>query len=314
MLITLAVIMFIIAVVFSLLGQGGGVLYTPVQVFAGVDFHVAATTSLFLIMVMSLSSTLVFRKGGKVDVPLVILLESVTAAGGLAGGLSSAKFSASSLSIGFAAFVVFAAIFMIAPISTERPPRCKKKSLVHWERHVGDNTYCVNLAVALPASFVAGLASGLLGVGGGLLKVPLMVLLLGIPMDVAVGSSAMMIGITAAGGFAGHVVHGHWDWRLSLVLAVAVFIGARVGAGFSLKINKKTLKRVFGWFLIIIAALMVIKALGYFPSPSRHDTALLQTERSKVYETYKNTRYRLPQVPGSYRSSTAGGGGTWPGV
>lgn len=52
----LAILMFIVAVVFSMLGQGGGVLYTPIQVWAGVELHIAATTSLFLIMIMSLSA------------------------------------------------------------------------------------------------------------------------------------------------------------------------------------------------------------------------------------------------------------------
>jgi len=265
MIVILSIVFLVVAVVFSILGQGGGVLYTPVQVFAGIDFHTAAATSLFLIMVMSFSSTIVFRKGGKVDVPLVFVLEAVTALGGLAGGLSSASFSGATLSIAFAVFVVFAAIFMVLPINTERPSRCGKGGILNWQRHTGNQEYCVNMGIALPASFIAGLASGLLGVGGGLLKVPLMVLLLGIPMDIAIGSSALMIGITAAGGFTGHLINGHWDWRISVILAVAVFIGAQIGARFSLKIDKKKLKRGFGYFLIIIAALMVVRALGFWP-------------------------------------------------
>ncbi|MEJ2009439.1 MAG: TSUP family transporter [Acidobacteriota bacterium] len=71
-------VMFVIASVFSALGQGGGVLYTPVQLFFGIEFHTAATTSLFLIMVMSLSATMVFRKAEMVDRPLAIELESST--------------------------------------------------------------------------------------------------------------------------------------------------------------------------------------------------------------------------------------------
>ena len=119
----------------------------------------------------------------------------------------------------------------------------------------------MNRLSALPVSFVDGLASGLVGVGGGILKVPLMVLLLGIPMDIAVGSSAFMVGLTAAGGFAGHVASGHWDWKTSLVLAVAVFIGGQIGARKSLGIDKKKMKKVFGWFLMGIAVVMVGKAM-----------------------------------------------------
>ena len=64
------VAMFIIASVFSALGVGGGVLYTPVQLFFGIEFHTAASTSLFLIMVTSLSATLVFHRAATIDIQL----------------------------------------------------------------------------------------------------------------------------------------------------------------------------------------------------------------------------------------------------
>ena len=117
----------------------------------------------------------------------------------------------------------------------------------------------MNLALALPVSFAAGLASGMVGVGGGILKVPMMVLLFGIPIDIAVGSSALMVGVTAAGGFAGHLANSHWDWRTSLVLAVAVFAGGQIGSRVSVGIDKKKLKKGFGWFLLAIAALMLAR-------------------------------------------------------
>lgn len=253
--------MFAVATGFSMLGQGGGVLYTPIQVFFGIDFHEAATTSLFLIMVTSLSATLVFRKANKVDWPLAIVLEAVTTLGGLAGGLTSGRFSGAFLSVTFAGVVAFAAIFMVREFHMESVCPQVKESRVHWRRRFGDEIYCVNLLIALPVSFIAGAASGLVGVGGGILKVPLMVLLLGIPMDIAVGSSAFMVGVTAAGGFAGHAAVGHWDWRTSLLLAIAVFIGAQIGARKAIGIDKKKMKKAFGWFLLAIATLMVGKAL-----------------------------------------------------
>ncbi|VAX42488.1 hypothetical protein MNBD_PLANCTO03-1454 [hydrothermal vent metagenome] len=263
--IILVIIFFFVAVVFSMLGQGGGALYTPIQVLMGGDFHEAATTSLFLIMVVSASSTLVFRKNKRVDVPLVLVLEAITATGAFAGGLGSVRFSGATLSIGFAAFIVFAALFMILPVKTDKHSSIDKQGPYRWKRVLGDDHYSINLLIALPASFAAGMASGLLGVGGGLVKVPLMVLLLGIPMDIAIGSSALMIGITAATGFAGHAINGHWNWKLSLALAVVVFLGAQIGARFSLKIDKHALKRAFGWFLVCIAAIMVLKAFGVLP-------------------------------------------------
>ncbi len=255
-------ILLLAALVFSMLGQGGGAIYTPVQVLAGVDFHVAATTSLFLIMVLSVSSSLVFHKAGKIDWPLAGVLESTTAVGGFAGGWWSAPFSGPALSVLFAIVIGSAALFMVRTVVREPDCPAEARGLMSWPRTLGGQRYCVNLALALPVTFVAGLLSGLVGVGGGILNIPIMVLLLGIPMDIAVGCSAFMVGLTAAGGFAGHVVHGHWDWRASLVFAVLVFIGAQLGSRMALKADKKKLKHAFGWFLLALAAVMIGRAVG----------------------------------------------------
>jgi uncharacterized membrane protein YfcA len=256
----LGIIVFAVSVVFSMLGQGGGTLYTPVQVLFGVPFHTAATTSLFLIMATSLSATTVFRKAHRVDWALALALEAATALGGLAGGLVSGRFSGTTLTLLFAAFVVFAATFMVRdtkPANVRAPWR----GLLPWRREFGGEVYRVDLAVALPVSFVAGTVSGLVGVGGGLLKVPMMVLLFGIPMTVAVGSSAFMVGVTATAGFAGHLANGHFDARTSLWLGGAVLLGGFLGARATIHVDKNRLKKGFGWFLIGISAVVVARAL-----------------------------------------------------
>ena len=252
--------MWAVATGFSMLGQGGGALYTPIQVLFGIEFHQAATTSLFLIMMTSLSATLVFRKARRVDWPLALGLESVTALGALVGGLTSGGFSGVVLSQVFAGVVGFAALFMVRDFRGASGAPHPVAGPFRWQRRLGAQRYSIDLRIALPASFAAGLASGLVGVGGGILKVPLMVLLLGIPMQVAVGSSAFMVGLTAAGGFAGHVVSGHWDWKTSAILAVAVVIGAQLGARASIGVDPDKLKKAFGGFLLAVAALMAARA------------------------------------------------------
>ena len=254
----LAIVFFAVAVVFSMLGQGGGVLYTPVQVWSGIEFHTAAANSLFLIMTMSLSSSIVFRKAKRIDWPLAIVLEIVTTLGGFIGGFYSSHFSGSLLSVLFSGFVAVAGFFMVKSFRTLGPARPETFSV--WQRTVGDQSYAVNMPVALPVSFAAGLVSGMVGVGGGILKVPMMVLLFGVPMEIAVGSSAFMVGMTATGGFAGHMINGHWNWKLSLFLAIAVFVGGQIGSRISVKTDKEKLKRYFGWFLLAIALLMLAKA------------------------------------------------------
>jgi len=249
------------SVLLSMLGQGGGSLYTPIQVWLGVDFHEAATTSLFLIVVTSLSSSLVYHKADRIDFRMAIVLESVTAAGALAGGVASEQMADETLMLLLAVVLAVGAYFMIRSPERSGRHRPRRHRWFTWQRTLGERTYQVNMAVALPGSFVAGLLSGLLGVGGGILKVPMMVLLLGIPMDIAVGSSALMVGVTAGGGFAGHVAVGHWNWQTSLILGAAVFVGAQVGSRISVGMAANRLRGVFGWFLVAIATSMAATAL-----------------------------------------------------
>ncbi len=86
-------VMFAISAVFSFLGVGGGVLYTTVQLFFGIEFYTAASTSLFLIMVTSLSATLVIQKSAAIDWALAIVLETPTTLGVFLGALYSGHFS-----------------------------------------------------------------------------------------------------------------------------------------------------------------------------------------------------------------------------
>jgi len=249
--------MFINAVVFSMLGQGGGVLYTPIQVFFGIGFHVAATTSLFLIIITSLSSTLVYRKAGKVDWPLALVLETFTTAGAFFGGLYSGHVSSRALTLVFALLVAVAGVLMRGEGRwLQRGAQHESMSFFTWQREVDGRSYSVNLLLALPISFLAGALSGLVGLAGGILKIPMLVLLFGLPMDIAVASSAFMVGLTAAGGFAGHLAVGHWDWRITLLLVLPVFFGGQIGARRSLQMDKERLRGVYVWFLFAIAAVM----------------------------------------------------------
>jgi uncharacterized membrane protein YfcA len=83
----------------------------------------------------------------------------------------------------------------------------------------------------------------------------------GVPMIIAVGSSSLMIGVTALTGFAGHLLRGHFDLRLTLVLATGVLIGSQVGPRFSVKTDPSRLKRYFAGLLVVIAVWLVYGVL-----------------------------------------------------
>lgn len=208
-------------------------------------------------MVTSFSSTLVFLKAGAVDWPMAMALESTTVLGGFLGGVYSARFAGRCLTFVFSAVIAVAALFMVRSF---RLRECVAGRFFIWERRHGGAVYCVNLALALPISFLAGAASGLVGVAGGILKVPMMVILFGVPMELAVGSSAFMLGLTATGGFLGHLAAGHVDWSTALWLAPGIFLAGQLGARLAVGADKRRMKTFFGYFLFVLAAYLAARA------------------------------------------------------
>lgn len=245
----------------AIMGVGGGVLYTPLQIFFGIDIHSAAATSLFLIIILSAAATIVYRKAKRIDWSMAVVLVLISIAGGFAGGVGSNFLSSDFLLILLTAVVVFAGINMITRKGTIRSACETQPAWYMWQREVNGESYAINIIIAVPASFLAGAVSGLVGVGGGIIHVPMLVLLFFVPIDVAIATSAFMVGLTALGGFTGHLIAGNWDWRLSLIAAPAVFIGARFGAHHMLKMEKTKLKKIFGVFMFLVAAGLILKML-----------------------------------------------------
>ena len=253
-------LLFLAAIAASMVGQGGGIFYTPIQVWLGVGFHQAAATSLFLIMVLSLSASLSFRKAHEIDWALVAALEIPTTLGAFLGGRLSRHLSEEALSLLLAALLTVAARFMIRSHRVRQIEPAAAPGVLVWQRMHDGQPYIINLLLALPLMGIVGLLTGMTGIGGGVMKVPLMNLLFRIPMKVAIGSSAVMVGITATGGFIGHASTGHWDWRTSLLAAVAVFAGAQIGSRLSVNLDQERLKPLLGSFLLLAAALIALRA------------------------------------------------------
>ena len=192
MFILLIVCIFAASLVSSMVGQGGGVLYTPVQIWFKTNIYQAATTSLFLIMVLSFSSSITFVKSGRIDWPLALVLESVTTVSAFVGGIFSSRFKEDVLLFVLAGAITIAALPLILNMERKHGlPGCRG-GLISWRRITNDEQYCVNLLIAIPISVIAGSLSGMVGIGGGILKVAAMVLLLGVPVDIAVASSSFM--------------------------------------------------------------------------------------------------------------------------
>lgn len=252
------IVVMALAVPFSMVGQGGGSTYVPVLLAAGMDFHEASTTSLFMIMLASLAATLVFGRKKTVDWKLLLSIVPLAILGSFAGGYVAQFVSALILKIVFAAVLTIAAFFMLRPATEGKSPGFMPQWLC-WDRSCGEHQYRISMGLLIPAVALAGFIAGMIGVGGGLFVLPLLILLFGCPTRIAIGVSSTYVGITALPGFIGHLVGGSaFSIWVALPLAAAAFAGATLGPMLSLKVSVARLRVVLAIVLIALAIWMVV--------------------------------------------------------
>jgi uncharacterized membrane protein YfcA len=250
----------------ALLGLGGGLLLIPFLVLViGVPMHQAIATSIIAVIATSSAGAAMNLERRIVNIRLGLLLEIATVAGAILGGITANYLSADILSKLFSGLLFFVAIIMIW--------RTQQKG-AHEEVHTdgvlpgtfsdeatGNTvTYTVKkVPAAMMVSLVAGNVSGLLGVGGGIFKVPAMHILSGIPMKAATATSNFMIGVTAAASAFIYFAHGHLNPFVASSAALGVLAGSMTGIQVSRKIHSKTLIWIFILALLGISIQLYLK-------------------------------------------------------
>jgi hypothetical protein len=109
---------------------------------------------------------------------------------------------------------------------------------------------------------IVGVITGLIGAGGGFLIVPALVLFAKIPMRIAIGTSLVIIAVKSLIGFLGDIGQGYpIDWTFLIIFSVIAIIGLLLGVFFSAYVSSKQLKKGFGWFVLAIAVVILLKEL-----------------------------------------------------
>ncbi len=261
-LVVLAIVFFVVSTVFSMIGMGGGILYVPILLLAGFSIKTAPTISLALITAMSLSALFTFWRNRKVDWKLALVIDPPTDIMAFVGGYFSNQVPAPVLEGLLAAVLIVAGVMMIRKGKPFEPRTTDAEKWWYWNRHFGEHHYRVNLPLVLTATALIGILSGMLGITGGIIKLPIMVLFCGVPMDIAVATSTVMVAVTAISGFVGHALSGPVMWSTALILAVSASAGGFLGSHISLKTNRLLLKRIFGVAVLLIALRIIVKLAG----------------------------------------------------
>lgn len=253
-----AIVVFCIAVVMTMTGRGGGNFYVPVLVAAGEGMHEAATTGQFILMLTAFAGMLVFQKHKFVDWKLALVIDPPTDIMAVVGGYYSGVVSGRSLKFILAALLVLAGFLML--IKVKDKPIVGTRRFGFWRRKYRDQQYQVNLWLTIPITAAVGLVAGAVGISGGSFKIPLMVLLCGVPMRIAVGTSSAMVAATALMGFIGHAGAGDFNPRWAVPIACFAVVGGLLGGSFALKTNPQKLKTLFALTTLAAAVFVMINA------------------------------------------------------
>jgi uncharacterized protein len=249
----------------SMLGVGGGIIMVPMLTLVfGAPIKVAIATSIVCVIATSTMAQTRFVSRGMTNVRLGMVLEVATTVGAVAGGVTAVLIQGAVLQACFAVVLVYVAWMMNRRGHDVTPERTGVLEAGYYDPAAGhDVVYGVK---RLPLGFVlslgAGNISGLLGVGGGAFKVPVMNLLMGVPLKATIATSNLMIGVTAATGAAIFYGRGYTDPHFVVPAALGILLGARFGPGLAVRLSARALSVTFQVVLVAFAVLMALQAAG----------------------------------------------------
>ena len=242
----------------ALLGIGGGLILTPILTLAyGVPIHQAIGTSLCCVIATSTGAAASYVEHHLADIRLGMTLELATTVGAVSGALIAGVLPRQALAVLFAALMIYAGSSMLRRTSKEKNADSESLSSYTIRR----------LPLGLAGSGAAGIVSGLLGVGGGVIKVPVMYLVMGVPFKVATATSNLMIGVTAAASAFIYFARGDVKVGITAAAATGVFFGAHLGTRLMRRTPSRRLCLLFSVVVFYFAAMMIWKALhgGFGP-------------------------------------------------
>jgi uncharacterized membrane protein YfcA len=257
----------------SLAGVGGGILVVPaLTVVFGVDIRLAVGASIVSVIATSSGAAAAYVRDRMTDMRVGMFLELATTTGAVAGALLAAVVSSSLLYLLLGLVVLLSAAMQVARLGEEMPPDAEpsrlaialKLSSSYPDRKLGREV--AYTAQRVPLGFVlmwlAGLVSGLLGIGSGVLKVIAMDGAMRLPMKVSSATSNFMIGVTAAASAGIYLGRGQVDPQIAAPVALGVLLGALVGARLMHHVSNRSIRLVFLPVLVAVGLEMVGRSMG----------------------------------------------------
>jgi uncharacterized membrane protein YfcA len=234
-----------VGIALGLLGGGGSILTVPLLAYvAGMEAKQAIATSLLVVGTTSVVAAVSHARAGRVQWRTGLVFGVAGMAGAYGGGVLARFIPGSVLLTGFAVMMVATAIAMLRGRKDVGP---------------ADPGHRIPVLKVIAEGLVVGLVTGLVGAGGGFLVVPALALLGGLPMPIAVGTSLVVIAMKSFAGFAGYLTSVTIDWRLAGMVTAAAVVGALVGARLTALVNPDSLRKAFGWFVLVMSSVILFE-------------------------------------------------------
>lgn len=255
----------------ALMGIGGGLIIIPLLTLGfGIPMQEAIGASLIGVIATSTGAATRYVKQGLTNVRMALFLEMSTTIGSMVGALIAVYTDQMVLFLLFSMLLVYSAVTMVRhreSIISPEDATCNRTldlscSYVDPKEGCKVSYGVKGLRKGLAYSGVAGLLSGLLGVGGGLVKVPVMNVCMKVPLKAATATSNFMIGVTALTGAVIFYGHGLLEAYICAAVALGTFTGAYIGTRASARYSTEQLRKWFAVLLFIVAFTMVLKAFG----------------------------------------------------
>jgi uncharacterized protein len=250
----------------SLAGLGGGIVIVPLLL--GLDSllpisitqQVAVGTSMLAIVVTSFSSSIAYCKHKRVDFKSGFIFFIGSGPGGILGSWANQFFNNDSFTLYFGIFMIAISILlMIKP--NEKAPVSWTSGKIFREFTASNGetfSYSFPLSLALVIAFIVGFMSGFLGIGGGSLLVPAMIVLFTFPPHIAVATSMLVVCLSAIVSSITHITLGNINWLYVLLLVPGAWVGGKLGVYINEKLSSKSLVAILRLILIIVGIRMIL--------------------------------------------------------
>ncbi len=249
----------LIGVILGILGGGGSILSIPILVYLlHIDVVMASAYSLFIVGTTSLVGAIPkykkhlvnLRTGFFFGLPSIVTIFITRK--WIVPAIPEIVYQTESFTLTKRVLIlgIFAVLMILASIS-----------MIRGSKEITNENHRFRVVLVIIEGIIIGFLTGLVGAGGGFLIIPALVLLTGLPFKTAVGTSLFIIAINSLVGFLGDVLNYSMDWKLLLSVTALSVIGILIGDRVSKKIPALTLRKSFGWFVLIMGCWILFREL-----------------------------------------------------